>query len=403
MMNRRQFLGGAGAITLVLAGGSVWRSTEQGVFQRARGDAYTPWHDWRESDGTPLALVKAGILAANPHNTQPWAFRVTEDRIALYADRSRHLGSFDPYRREMYLGLGCVLENMMQAAGPNGYSVSLTVVPGELKLVQPSDGMALVAELKLDPAQVAPSTLHEAIERRHTQRGPYRNVQLEATQRSGLLAQVEDERIGIRLFEEREERERFGSVVVRATRAIIDDHMMVADSERWFRHSRRDIDEYRDGPTLDTAGLSPAMTALAKMLPRPDAETNHRYWLNATEKVQVPSAPALGLILVDDLYDIEQTLAAGRTWQRMHLWATTQGLAMQPLNQPVERVDREAELGAEPVARRDLENLLPGERRRPTFAFRVGVATSTGWPSPRRRVADTLITDDITASGGGMA
>ena len=67
MMNRRQFLGGAGAITLVLAGGSVWRSTEQGVFQRARGDAYTPWHDWRESDGTPLALVKAGILAANPH------------------------------------------------------------------------------------------------------------------------------------------------------------------------------------------------------------------------------------------------------------------------------------------------------------------------------------------------
>ncbi|MCE9682754.1 Acg family FMN-binding oxidoreductase [Halomonas alkalisoli] len=402
-MNRRQFLGGAGAITLVLAGGGIWRSTEQGVFRRARGDAYTPWYDWRESEGTPLALVKAGILAANPHNTQPWAFRVTEDRIALYADRSRHLGSFDPFRREMYLGLGCALENMMQAAGPNGYAASLTVVPGELQLAQPSDGMALVAELKLEAAKITRNSLFEFIERRHTQRGPYRDIRLEAAQRSGLLAQAEDERVGIHLFEGREEREHFGSVVVRATRAIIDDHVMVTDSERWFRHSRRDIEKYRDGPTLDAAGLSPVMTALAKMLPRPDAETNHRYWLDATEKVQVPTAPALGLILVDELYDIEQTLAAGRTWQRMHLWATTQGLAMQPLNQPVERVDREAELGGDPAARRDLEALLPGERCRPTFAFRVGVAESAAWPSPRRSVADTLLEGGVTPSGGGKA
>lgn len=41
-----------------------------------------------------------------------------------------------------------------------------------------------------------------------------------------------------------------GGSVWRATRAIIDDHVMVADSERWFRHSRREIERHRDGPTL---------------------------------------------------------------------------------------------------------------------------------------------------------
>ncbi|WP_146010675.1 Acg family FMN-binding oxidoreductase [Halomonas heilongjiangensis] len=393
-MNRRQFLGGAGAVTLLLMGGGVWRAMDQGVFRAAQGDAYTPWHDWREADGTPLALVKAGILAANPHNTQPWAFRVSEDRIALYADRSRNLGSFDPYRREMYLGLGCVLENLLQAAGPNGYAASLTVASGDLSLEQPHDGLVQVAELRLAPAPVTRHSLYAAIERRHTHRGPYRETRLSAAQRDGLLAQVEGERVGIHLVDDPQGLARLGEVVVRATRAIIDDHVMVADSERWFRHSRREIERHRDGPTLDAAGLSPVMTTLAKMLPRPDAETNHRYWLEATERVQVATAPAMGLILVDDLYDIEQTLEAGRSWQRLHLWATTQGLAMQPLNQPVERVDREAELGIAPTARRELAALLPGGRQRPTFAFRVGIAETSVRPSPRRSVASTLFDDE---------
>jgi hypothetical protein len=32
-------------------------------------------------------------------------------------------------------------------------------------------------------------------------------------------------------------------------------------------------------------------------------------------------------------------------YQRMHLWATSYGLAMQPMNQVTERADREVNLG----------------------------------------------------------
>jgi hypothetical protein len=38
-------------------------------------------------------------------------------------------------------------------------------------------------------------------------------------------------------------------------------------------------------------------------------------------------------------------LAAGRVWQKLHLSATTRGLAMQPLNQPIEMIDRERQTG----------------------------------------------------------
>jgi hypothetical protein len=48
------------------------------------------------------------------------------------------------------------------------------------------------------------------------------------------------------------------------------------------------------------------------MLPRPSAETNHQYWLDATREVHVATAPAFGLIAVRDLYDLSQTSRAGR-------------------------------------------------------------------------------------------
>jgi hypothetical protein len=35
-----------------------------------------------------------------------------------------------------------------------------------------------------------------------------------------------------------------------------------------------------------------------------------------------------------------QSIAAGRAWQRLHLAATAEGIAAQPLNQPVEMIRR---------------------------------------------------------------
>src|SRR5690606_37412833 len=104
---RRRFLQIGGGIALVAVGGLVWRAHDRGVFADPTGPAYDPWKLWNapEYKGTPLALVAAGILASNPHNTQPWVFRVSETEIEVLADTARNLGTFDPYLREMHIGL----------------------------------------------------------------------------------------------------------------------------------------------------------------------------------------------------------------------------------------------------------------------------------------------------------
>src|SRR5271166_1306117 len=113
-MQRRAFLKGAGVVTVAVVGGAVWRAYDQGVFSVGEGPAYEPWRDWRsDSGGGTLALVRAAILAASPHNSQPWLFKVADSHIELYIDKKRNVGALDPYLREEHIGMGCALENLV--------------------------------------------------------------------------------------------------------------------------------------------------------------------------------------------------------------------------------------------------------------------------------------------------
>ena len=173
-IDRRTWLRGAGAVFVVAAGGLVWRATEEGVLSPGQGAAYEPWATWRRdaADG-PLALVRAAILAANPHNTQPWLFQVGASRVTLRADPARSLGAFDPYRREMHVGLGCALENMARAARAIGYEAAVTLAGGPLAGPASPPSPTPVATLDLTPARPRPDALFDAIGRRHTDRGAY--------------------------------------------------------------------------------------------------------------------------------------------------------------------------------------------------------------------------------------
>jgi hypothetical protein len=132
-ISRRKFLKLAGSgIAIVVVGGTVWRAFSNGVFSSGHGPAYEPWKDWKtetEEGAGPLSLVASAILAANAHNTQPWLFVVNPNKIDLFADTKRNIGTIDPYLREMYEGLGCALENLVLAAEAKGYSYNLKLMP----------------------------------------------------------------------------------------------------------------------------------------------------------------------------------------------------------------------------------------------------------------------------------
>ncbi len=383
--SRRDALALSGATVFLALSGGMLRAYDAAGRPLPAGDAYAPWRLWDDPSirGTPLALVSAGVLAANPHDAQPRLFAVSADAIAIFADLSRNLGAMDAYVREMHLGLGCAIENMVLAAGPNGFAAEVEAAPGSLTAFSERRGPVHAASLRLRPqGRSAPDALYRAIPERHTNRYGYDRTRPLPDAWRRLAAELDvGEEVRVFLFEDGEKRRLFDAAVVVATEAINADKVMIADSDRWFRSSSAEIDAHRDGPTLDAAGLSFFALTFARLFPV-SAETSHQAWLGQTRDVQLPSAPTVGLIAVRDRYDRPSAIAAGRAWQRLHLSATALGLALQPLNQPIEMIDRErqAGLGAAWGARM---TRLTGPDWQATFSFRAGFAAQSAPASPR--------------------
>ncbi|MEJ1967461.1 MAG: hypothetical protein WDN03_02305 [Rhizomicrobium sp.] len=387
MVSRRMMIaGGAGAAVMAGLGYRVW---DRGVFAGPGGPAYAPWDRWQGSivDGIARPL-SAAILAANPHDTQPWLFDARNDSITVYADRIRNLGAFDPFRREMHLGLGAAIENLVRAAGVYGYTPYVHPVKGRLTNTPPDEPF-VAAHITMDPGAPGLDPLWQAIPNRHTNRGRY----LDKPPGQGVLASlgalVDSQSVRVVFLMDAKARADMAALIVGATERIVADPEMSAASARWIRTGRREVADHRDGVTVDAAGLPLATVMTAKLLPDLGPASQDQYWLSGTRDTQV-HAPVLGLILVKDRLDMAQAIDAGRAWQRLHLAATAAGLAAQPLNQPVECVDRNAMLGRADTDRRDLQALAHAGDWEATFAFRLGTAEKPALPSPRRPLEDVM-------------
>ena len=101
--------------------------------------------------------------------------------------------------------------------------------------------------------------------------------------------------------------------------------------------------------------------------------------------MKISTRIGFGLIVVGDLYDRSQQIAAGRLWQRVHLALTAEGLAAHPLNQLPELVDRDRDLGQD-RGWRDTLQAIAGGSQQATFAFRFGYPTREVPHSARRPV-----------------
>ena len=385
LMSRRSVLHhiGLGAATVVVAGIAVgsYRVFDNGVLDAGDGRAYDAWSNWRD-DRTLLGAVAGAILAANPHNTQPWIFHVTADSIELFADPARRTGTLDSLDREQRIGLGCALENLVLAATARGYRATVTLLPDAADATH-------VATVNFVDGPPDASSLHDAIDRRHSNRGPYTDEAVP----DDVLATLESASAGlddvsVRWFTTPAERTTLSAMIIDATKAIIDDQQQSRDSFVWFRNNRDDIDTHMDGLTLDAQGLSPMVLAAAKILPATSRTAGDAFWLDQTRTVHTATAAAYGVITVADPNDPAQQLTGGRLLQRIHLAATVVGLGLQHMNQITERVDRDTSLSQPSKFATAMDSLLAQPDRHALSTFRVGHPVRPGRLSPRRPVSD---------------
>ncbi len=162
-LSRRDFLKLAAAGSVVTVGGyalyefAPWLNYESQVTK-----TWTPSQDSSSADAKLRGLVHFATLAANGHNTQPWKFALKENTIEIHPDFSRQLAAVDPGHRELWISLGCALENLTVAARASGFAPEVTY---------PDAADFIHIQLKPDTAQS--SDLFNAILLRQNTRSEY--------------------------------------------------------------------------------------------------------------------------------------------------------------------------------------------------------------------------------------
>jgi hypothetical protein len=297
--------------------------------------------------------------APSAHNTQPWVLSYEPERISLRFDPDRWLAASDPTKRDLFLGLGALVESLLIVAASER-------VP--LAFEENVDGIH-VGDLALAAAAYETPFTVDDLERRQTSRLRYEDGRLDGRLADGaraLLGPDEDlyevaARDVLPLF-------------VAADHRMYESQAGMLELRRWVRLSPRHPDYRRDGLTFECLDLSRLEARLLDVLLRPAIYRGVR----VTRLYRAFTAGSKSLLDVDGSVLVlarsgnapAEILESGRSLMRVWLHLSRAGLYTHPLSQIIDWAVTE---------RRLADSIGLSETQRILSVFRAGRSA----PPPR--------------------
>jgi hypothetical protein len=312
-------------------------------------------------------LLGYAILAPSSHNTQPWLFRVRDEGVDLYLDRTRGLPVADPEDREITISCGAALFNLRAALVHFRHAARVQLVP------DPADGnlLARVTVADGDVDEDGGRRLFPAISRRRTNRQPFDDRPFPAALVEALIAAVEGESAWL-------------YIVDGDTRATVADLIAEGDRRQWAdRRFRRELaawthanrSDHRDGMRGYGFGFDDLMSAAGPVIMRTfDLGKGQA----ARDRELATGSPLLAVLGTAEDTPVAW-LAAGQALAAALLTAAVDGVDASYLNQPVQVADLRPQLG-EAIGRSGF----------PQLVLRLGHGSSVR-PEPRRPVSEVLL------------
>lgn len=134
-------------------------------------DNYTAWkidpNDFpreKSQEDRLKFLINFTVLAPSSHNSQPWKFEIKKNAIHIMPDLERALPASDTNHRQLFISLGCALENILVAA--DYYNLDAQTAFDDSRLT-------ISFQKRVPPTGQGKNHLIFSIPTRHTNRSPY--------------------------------------------------------------------------------------------------------------------------------------------------------------------------------------------------------------------------------------
>ncbi|MEM9967610.1 MAG: twin-arginine translocation pathway signal protein [Pseudomonadota bacterium] len=311
------------ALSLIGGGTVLAATTTFGAFAATRVPhrALRPWDLAGQYDDPRLNALSFALLAPNPHNLQPWQVQLEDDDgVLLWHDTTRRLPQTDPFNRQIYIGLGCFLEQMVLAAGADGHAVALTLFP------EGKEGPVARAVFQ-EGGDMDPLATH-ILERRSCKE-PFEDRPIPAALANELELSAD-------VYTD-------ASTVSALKKLTFDAWMTEALTPRTMKESvdlmrmgKAEINATPDGIDLGGAFLE-SMMALGLLdkeaLADPES-TGFQQGLDIYQKM-LEATPAY-VVLTSAHNTVEDQITIGRRWLRLNLTTTRMGLALHPVSQALQ-------------------------------------------------------------------
>jgi len=305
-------------------------------------------------------LLQYAVLAPSTKNTQPWRFSIGENTIGVFADLTRWQPVADRGRRELYISLGCALENLLVASEQFGFRHEVSYFPQ-------STNEELAAIVSFRPGGT-PSIRRvgitlASITARHTQHGPYRDEPVTEEVRRRLLHCCDALGLRVDLTDDPAIRSRVVQLNLHA------DEMEFSDPE-----FRKELGYWVGQGVFGTPRL---LSWFSRLLL---THVNVGSAIGKRNAAMLSSAALIGLISART-DDRASQVRTGQALERLWLHATRIGIALQPMSQALEI----------PSLRAELARVIPENGWIPEQVFRIGYAVYPAEQHTPRRPTDQVL------------
>lgn len=321
-------------------------------------------------------VIAVACRAPSLHNTQPWQWRLRDDRLELRADRTRQLRVADPDAHSLLVSCGAALVLTDLALRARGWMTRIERLPdpGDPDLVATFDNSLPHRPTETDHALLATAERRSS-DRRPFQDRPVPDMLIEAMRRA-----AGDSGVHAHFPARADESLNLAVAVSWADRVERRDADYLAEMARWLHDP--DVHASRNAVDGVPATAIPHVTdghPRHTDIPLRDFEIG----VSGREQIEadVDERPLIAVLLTDS-DSAHEHLASGEAMMRVMLEAGRVGLACCPLSQAVDL-----------VAFRSRVQTLMGWTSYPQMMLRIGYPPPdqpTRARSPRRPVDDQL-------------
>lgn len=273
---------------------------------------------------TLYRIIRYAASAPSGHNTQPWKFIPSKERITIIPDFTRSLPVVDSDNHALHISLGCALENLIVAANHYNYETAV--------IINQDSGTASIEVTLGKVAETEKTGLFEYLLKRQVTRNRYSEQEVDEKILERITEGCSGDMVKMMIFKTENEIATLTPYIIDGSDLQFNNRKFVDELVSWCRFSEKEAMKRGDGIWSSSMGLPAMGRTLGSFIMKNmvSASSEAKRW----EKLIARTA---GFVMfMTDQDNPSGWIRLGQYYQRFALQATRYNISHAHVNMPCE-------------------------------------------------------------------